>query len=200
VNLSEIAHTAGTSVDDLHACCRGELRLSPAVQMQLAASVLSCAPQHARLAHALFGQAQAALRFEAGDVVRHTTYPGPSHNAGSSSTTRLDGSLRHRDDLFRRSLAAHERAEELCLRRSELMEAASVLAKEHAELRETAAAALQTEVTRFAHALRESGEVPERALVLVKDAVASVFSNAGAEQTGVMADVVRWFVDAYYAA
>jgi len=59
---------------------------------------------------------------------------------------------------------------------------------------------VRRDVEGLARVLRESGAPPERALVLVKDAVAPLVAAVPEERDVVLDQIVRWFVASYYAA
>jgi len=52
--------------------------------MRVAAVVVTLAPTHARVAHALYAQAQTELRFTARQVQSHSDYPGREAVRGAS--------------------------------------------------------------------------------------------------------------------
>ena len=59
---------------------------------------------------------------------------------------------------------------------------------------------LRLEVSRYTRALRADGQPPERVLALVKQAVEPALVGRSTERREVLESVVRWFVEAYYAA
>ena len=59
---------------------------------------------------------------------------------------------------------------------------------------------LRLEVSRYTRALRADGQPPERVLALVKQAVEPALLGRSTERREVLESVVRWFVEAYYAA
>jgi hypothetical protein len=73
--LSDLARQLRIPSDDLEHCEQGLKSLELETQMRLAAIVAEVAPEHARLAHALYGQAQAALRMQLLDGRQHSSYP-----------------------------------------------------------------------------------------------------------------------------
>src|SRR3954464_7838082 len=74
-DLNEIATRARIPMARLDACANGSRSLEPLLQMRLAAVVVDAVPALRREAHALYGQAQAALALELGADRRHETYP-----------------------------------------------------------------------------------------------------------------------------
>ena len=73
--LTTLATRLGVEVSLLEQCRDGLGSLDLERQMRLAAHVVELAPRHARLAHKLYGQAQAALRMELHDDRRHESHP-----------------------------------------------------------------------------------------------------------------------------
>jgi hypothetical protein len=61
-------------------------------------------------------------------------------------------------------------------------------------------AVLREAIRRYATCLRDEGEPPERALVLVKAAVRDAVASDTPTGVGIMLDAVRWAIDGYYAA
>ena len=59
---------------------------------------------------------------------------------------------------------------------------------------------LSASVARFAVVLRALGEPPERALVLIKTAFSEAAPHQDDDNRAVLEDIVKWVVDAYYAA
>jgi hypothetical protein len=74
VTLQQVAVEARVPVAKLNQCREGLARLAPEEQMRVAAVVVSLAPAHARVAHALYAQAQTELRFIAREVGSHGDY------------------------------------------------------------------------------------------------------------------------------
>jgi hypothetical protein len=82
VTLHDVALHARVPFARIEACRQGSKRLSPEDQMRVATAVATIAPMHAGLAFALYGQAQAELRFNAREVRSHSSYPGPEAARG----------------------------------------------------------------------------------------------------------------------
>jgi hypothetical protein len=61
-------------------------------------------------------------------------------------------------------------------------------------------AALSASVARYAVLLRSLGEPPERTLILIKTAFSEAAPQQDPENREILESVVRWFVEAYYAA
>jgi hypothetical protein len=59
---------------------------------------------------------------------------------------------------------------------------------------------LRDSVASYAHVLRAADTMPERVVVLVKSAVVESGPLRDHDHRAVLEDVVRWAVDAYYAA
>lgn len=73
--LREIAKFSRISEQRLTDCRDGVRMLEPELQMRLAAAVMELAPEHRRLAHRLFAQAQSALRTSLAEDTSHRSYP-----------------------------------------------------------------------------------------------------------------------------
>jgi hypothetical protein len=71
-------------------------------------------------------------------------------------------------------------------------EAAAVRAEIRSELSES--------VIRYAILLRALGEPPERTLVVIKTAFSEAAPHQDDDNRAVLEDIVKWVVDAYYAA
>jgi hypothetical protein len=61
-------------------------------------------------------------------------------------------------------------------------------------------AALSASVARYALLLRALGEPPERTLILIKTAFSEAAPRQDDENRAALESVVKWFVEAYYAA
>ncbi|HET7458602.1 MAG TPA: hypothetical protein VFJ74_13230 [Gemmatimonadaceae bacterium] len=61
-------------------------------------------------------------------------------------------------------------------------------------------AGMREAIRRYAACLRDEGEPPERALVLIKTAVRDAVAPDTPTGVGIMLDAVRWAIDGYYAA
>lgn len=170
--------------------------------MRLAAAVVSHCPNLSRFAHALYAQAQAELRFQAGDVVTHSTYPYAPLSVGRAERDRARraDALARSQALRGRSTEATELSRRLCERRQELMDTACRFVREGTELRTAARALLEARVVNFARALRQSGEPVDRALVLLTSAVEPVFAERPAGREELRAELERWLFAAYDAA
>lgn len=59
---------------------------------------------------------------------------------------------------------------------------------------------LSASVSRLALLLRALGEPPERALILIKTAFSEAAPRQDDDNRAVLEDIVKWVVDAYYAA
>ena len=200
--MHRLAHDVGVHVEELESCRRGDARLPLDLQMRLAAVALLHAPALGRQARALYAQAQAALRVEAGEVGRHRTYPqGPfealPHGHQRGATDDVAASVAH---LRPQSAVADlDGSDDGSSGGERIAAAARALADQNAP-RAEAEARLREAVAHEALALRASGEAPERALILVKSAVDGELAGPAAMRREVMESVVRWFVDAYYGA
>jgi hypothetical protein len=76
IDLARLAARTGIYETLLAECLNNDRRLSPTLQLRLAAMVEHIAPQHAALARRLFNQAEAAMYYERdGETTRHLTYP-----------------------------------------------------------------------------------------------------------------------------
>jgi hypothetical protein len=108
-----------------------------------------------------------------------------------------------RERLKERAAEARMRTMELISRYLELTAhsvqaiAASLAEREK---HEADRAALGASVTRYALLLRALGEPPERTLVLIKSAFSEAAPQPDASHRAMLEQVVRWAVDAYYAA
>jgi hypothetical protein len=72
--IEQLAQRIKVSESVLVACRDGARPLEPQIQMMLAAAVVELAPAHSRLAHRLYGQAQAALRMALDSDRCHPNY------------------------------------------------------------------------------------------------------------------------------
>jgi len=196
--LARLAEDARVSLGDVEACRAGRARLSPAKQMRIAAATLGVAPAHAREAHRLYAQAQAELRFALGMVGSHESYPGQgvAHSLARVTPARV---LRVEDDS---DVAADAiaRAHEVAETSQRLRDEAFRLVTRSKTFEVGYAEVMRRDVEGLARVLRESGEPPERALVLVKNAMEPLVAAAPEDREIVLQQVVRWFVDSYYAA
>ncbi|HYD53684.1 MAG TPA: hypothetical protein VEA99_13700 [Gemmatimonadaceae bacterium] len=75
VDLVDLARRLGIPATRLEECRQGLRPLELEAQMRLAAITLLVAPELRRRAQALYNQAQAALRMQAGEDRNHMTYP-----------------------------------------------------------------------------------------------------------------------------
>ena len=66
--------------------------------------------------------------------------------------------------------------------------------------REQVRSELSASVARYAMLLRALGEPPERTLVLIKNAFSEAAPHQDDDNRAVLGDIVKWVVDAYYAA
>ena len=73
--LDDVALRAQIGTKQLEECRDGVRSLDLEAQMRLAAAILVIAPEHERKAHALYGQAQAALRMREDPGRSHQFYP-----------------------------------------------------------------------------------------------------------------------------
>ena len=125
---------------------------------------------------------------------RRSSSNGPIRGAPSPA----DG-----DELRRRLAEARGRTQELI---SHYVDCCSRLTTELTRQREIAAARaeirseLSASVARYAILLRALGEPPERTLVVVKTAFSEAAPRQDDNNRAVLEDVVKWVVDAYYAA
>lgn len=72
--------------------------------------------------------------------------------------------------------------------------------RELAIVREEIRSELSTSVGRYALLLRTLGEPPERTLVVIKNAFSEAAPHQNDDNRAVLEDIVKWVVDAYYAA
>ena len=84
--------------------------------------------------------------------------------------------------------------------RERLLAAARQLVAAERPAADDAEVPLRLEVSRYTRALRADGQPPERVLALVKQAVEPALLGRSTERREVLESVVRWFVEAYYAA
>ena len=202
VDLARVAGVAQIDPGALEACRTGRVRLDPVLQMRLAAAVVSQCPSLGRVAHALYAQAQAELRFQAGDVVTHSTYPYSPLATGRSERERVrqGSTLSDARALRERSADATEVSRRLCERRQELVETAQRLVRESSGLRSASRALLEARVVNFARALRQSGEPMDSALVLLVSALDPLFADRAVGRDDLRAHLERWVLAAYDAA
>ena len=168
--------------------------------MRVAVAVMTMAPQHARAAHALYGQAQAALRFEAREVQSHVDYPGPEvvrGLPGGDPAPRVSGQS---GDKPRAGAAARASAQELRAAGQQLRAEATRLLSEYRKIGTEHMEAMRREIEGLARVLRASDSPPERALLLFKSALQPLIAEAPGEAEPVMEQIVRWFIESYYAA
>jgi len=198
VTLRDIATQARIPLAQLEACRDGLKRLSPDKQMRVAAVVVTIAPAHARIAHALYAQAQTELRFTARQVESHTDYPGREAMRGASPRDLQRKKVL--EDAWTRSAEAITRAGALRAASEELCAEASRLVAERSRISDESVQLMRDKVEGLARLLRQSGAPPERALVLVKRAVEALVSGPPPLAGPVMDRVVEWFVEAYFAA
>ena len=110
-----------------------------------------------------------------------------------------------RDDqqLARRVVEARARTQELIgdyVRTCARVNTELTRRREAAAERERIRAELRASVARFALLLRALGEPPERTLVLIKTAFSEAAPHQDDDNRAVLEDIVKWVVDAYYAA
>ena len=72
--------------------------------------------------------------------------------------------------------------------------------RENSAAREETRAMLSASVARYTKLLHALGEPPERALVLIKTAFNEAAPHQDDDNRAALADIVKWVVDAYYAA
>ena len=197
-SIARIAAHSRVPLADVESCRSGRARLSPEKQMRIAAATASIAPAHARDAHRLYAQAQAELRFALGLVSTHESYPGQgiAHSLARVEPARA---VRIEDDCSVSGVAV-ARARELAETSQRLRDQSLRLAAESQRLSVACVEMVRRDVEGLARVLRESGAPPERALVLVKDAVAPLVAAVPEERDVVLDQIVRWFVASYYAA
>lgn len=104
------------------------------------------------------------------------------------------------EHLGHRATAAIERSRELREQCDRLMATAQRIAGHWHSLRASNSLLLKDDVSSLARTLRESGATPERALILLKSAIEPALVELPDEREEVLGDVVRWFVDSYFAA
>ena len=112
-------------------------------------------------------------------------------------------SIPEREELRQRVADARMRTKELIalyLASSARLNAALARHREAAGAREDARAALSASVARYALLLRALGEPPERTLVLIKNAFSEAAPLQDEDNRAALEDIVKWIVDAYYAA
>jgi len=195
--LQQIALHARVPLTQLEACRDGMKRLPPEKQMRVAAAVVTIAPAHARVAHALYAQAQTELRFTAREVESHSDYPG--REAGRGSPVHDGDGKNTVDDAWMRTAEAITRADALRTTSEALCAEASQAVADCCSIPDEAAQSMRDKVEGLSRLLRQSGAPPERALVVVKRAVEPLVSGPPAFAGPVMERVVEWFVEAYYA-
>ena len=122
----------------------------------------------------------------------------------SSSAADRDGPAPvNGEELARRLAEARARTQKLI---GDYVVSCMRLNKELARRREMAMARdqvrseLSASVARYAVLLRAIGEPPERALVLIKTAFSEAAPRQDDDHRAMLEDVVKWVVDAYYAA
>jgi hypothetical protein len=166
--------------------------------MRLAAAVAALVPEQTRKAHMLFAQAQSELRILAGGGVMVRRY------SADGRSTKPESAVSHAEskvgDLTERSASARARSAQLVNEAERLQGAARALVAATGALRAPVTEVLLEEIARFTNAARQHGEPPERALALVKSVVEPELSRVPQEHERIMAQVVDWFVKAYYAA
>jgi len=96
--------------------------------------------------------------------------------------------------------AAFDAALAIAAERDRLLEAARLLLATSRPPDAGEDSPLRREVSRYTRALRADGQPPERVLALVKQAVEPALLGRSVERREVLESVVRWFVEAYYAA
>ena len=99
-----------------------------------------------------------------------------------------------------RATHAIEMSRALGRQQDALLETARAFMAEQRALRTSSHELLRDHVVRYTGALRAQGEPPERALVLMKAVIEPVLQGAPQDRRAVMETVVRWCVEAYYAA
>ncbi|HEY2376925.1 MAG TPA: hypothetical protein VGH98_13180 [Gemmatimonadaceae bacterium] len=112
-------------------------------------------------------------------------------------------SARDREELRQRVGEARARTKELVdryLASSARLTVALARYRESASVREETRAALRDTVAQYAHLLRALGEPPERTLVLIKTAFGEAALHQSDESRAALDEVVKWIVDAYFAA
>jgi hypothetical protein len=102
--------------------------------------------------------------------------------------------------LRQRAAAAVQRSRALQAQCDHLMESAHRIAAEWHMLRSASTTLLKNDVTDLARTLRANGETPERALILLKSAIEPALVELPDEREVILGDVVRWFVESYFAA
>ena len=136
--------------------------------------------------------------------LQHGTPMGATGDPGTAQDGDL-GSRAHVRHTLTRAQSAMQLARDpvatsrsLLVRASALVSGATSLVQASATLR----AELRDSVTAYVRHLRDDGVPPERMLVLVKSALreSTPLELDALEARALMEDVVRWSVDAYYAA
>lgn len=197
-SIARIAEHSQVPLEDVQACRDGRTRLSPEKQMRIAAATVSIAPGHTRDAHRLYVQAQAELRFALGIVSSHASYPGQGAAHGlaraeAARTARVGENWAVSGAAIARAREVAETSQRLRDEALRLVAGTETLAAGYVDV-------MRRDVEGLARVLRESGAPPERALVLIKDAVEPLVDAVPDDREGVLEQIVRWFVDSYYAA
>lgn len=196
--LTRLSEHSRIPIAQLLACHDGELRLAPVKQMQIAATVVTLAPKHERLAHALYAQAQAELRVSAGEVVARDHYAGPEAARGSA---KAPPPLNIRfDDVWARSEPAIAREVDLRNANQRLRSEARALVALRRRLSAEDASSFRAKVERLSRILRESGAPQDRALVLVREAVEPLVGASGDGAAALLDRVADWLREVYDAA
>jgi hypothetical protein len=109
----------------------------------------------------------------------------------------IDGELRRRAAEARARTQALINDYVVCCTR---MNAELTRRRELVVARDKIRSELSASIARYAVLLRALGEPPERALVLVKTAFSEAAPHQDDDSRAVLEDIVKWVVDAYYAA
>ena len=141
--------------------------------------------------------------YESGNVVDGSHEPTRTRSSSPDAVERATQAQQDNQHLGQRLANARASTQALV---AEYVECCARIRTEIARRREELAtlerirAELNASVTRYAHLLRALGEPPERALVVIKVAFSEAAPHQDDDNRAVLEDIVRWAVDAYYAA